>query len=122
MKVREHNPKVRNTRSKKDVEDLIAKKRKEDEKMIKGHFEFSEAEGGFFEFTYKIYPGDPIRTVQIIHGEVCEIPFGVMKILNNSKRKISRYKNVEQPHSGPIRAPRTVETTSRMKFIPVEYL
>lgn len=122
MRVKEHNPKIRNTKSKKEVEEIIAKRRKEDEKMIKGHFEFIEAEGGFFEFTYKIYPGDPIRTVQIIHGEICELPLGIMKILNNSRQKVSRYKNVEQATSGPIRPPRTIETKSRMKFIPVEYL
>lgn len=122
MEVREYNKKVKNTKSKAEVEEMIKKMKKEDEKLVKGQFEFTDAEGGFFEFSYKIYPGDPIHTFQLIHGEICTIPYGVVKHLNNTKKKIRRYKDVEQTQKGPLKTPRTYETSSRVRFIPVDYL
>ena len=122
MKVISLQKKIKNHKSKKEVEDLIKEKRKEDEVPVKGMFEFVDAEGGFFEFTYRIYPGDPIQTYQFIHGEICEIPMGIVKHLNNTYNKIRRYKDVEQTESGTLRKPRTFETKSRIRFIPSEYL
>lgn len=122
MRVIEQHRKVKNTKPKAEVEVMIKAMRKEDEKMVKGQFEFIEAEGGFFEFTYRIYPGDPIQTFQLVHGEICEIPMGVVKHLNGTKKKIRRYKDVEQPQSGPVKTPKTFETASRVRFVPVDYL
>lgn len=122
MKVIEFTKKTKNTKSKHEVEEMIKKMRKEDEKMVKGQFEFVDAEGGFFEFCYRIYPGDPIQKFQLIHGEICEIPMGLVKHLNNTKKKIRRYKDVEQPANGAVRTPRTYETTSRVRFLPVDYI
>jgi hypothetical protein len=101
---------------------MIKKMRAEDEKMVKGQFEFTEAEGGFFSFTYRKYPGDPIQTFQLIHGEICTIPMGIVKHLNGTKKKIRRYSNVEQPASGAVKTPREFETMSRVRFVPSEFL
>ena len=70
MRVIELSSKKKNTKPKAEVEAMIKNMAKEDEKMVKGMFEFVEAEGGFFEFTYKIYPGRPIQTFQFVHGEI----------------------------------------------------
>lgn len=122
MKVIEFSRKAKNSKPKAEVEAMIKAMRKEDERMVKGMFEFTEAEGGFFMFNYRIYPGDPIRTIQLLHGEICEIPMGIIKILHGSKKKISTYMNVEQAANGPIKPPREVKKTSRLKFTPSEYL
>ena len=122
MQVKELHKKTNNTKSKVEVEAMIKALRKEDEKLIKGQFEFVEAEGGFFEFSYRMYPGDAIQTFQLIHGEICEIPFGIVKHLNGTKKKIRRYKDVEQPPTGNVKVPRTYETTSRVRFVPVDFL
>ena len=122
MRVIELSSKKKNTKPKAEVEAMIKNMAKEDEKMVKGMFEFVEAEGGFFEFTYKIYPGRPIQTFQFVHGEICEIPLGIVKHLNGTKKKIRRYKDVEQPQTGALKLPRTYETTSRIRFVPQEYL
>lgn len=122
MRVTELGKKIKSTKSKAEVEEMIKKMRKEDEKMVKGQFEFVEAEGGFFEFCYRFYPGDPIRTVQLVHGEVCELPMGLIKHLNNTKKKIRRYQNVEQPPTGGVFTPRTFETMSRVRFVPVDFI
>lgn len=122
MRVIELQKKIKHSKPKAEVEALIKQMRKEDEKLIKGQFEFVEAEGGFFEFLYRIYPGDPIQTFQLIHAEICSIPMGVVKHLNGTKKKIRRYSNVEQPQSGPLQTPRTYETVSRVRFVPSEYL
>lgn len=108
--------------SKSEVAEMIKKMRKEDEKMVKGRFEFVEAEGGYFPFNHRIYPGDPIRTIELIHGEICEIPMGIVKALNNTKKIIRRYKDVEQTNSGPLKMPKTYDTVSRVRFIPCEYI
>jgi hypothetical protein len=122
MEVRELNKKIRNHKPKTEVEAMIKKMRAEDEKLVKGQFEFVEAEGGFFEFALRLYPGDQIQIFKLIHGEICTIPMGVVKHLNGTKKKIRRYKNVEQPQNGPVRIPMTFETTSRVRFVPVDFL
>ncbi len=122
MEVRELRKKIKNHKPKAEVEAMIKKMRAEDEKMVKGQFEFTEAEGGFFEFALRLYPGEQIQIFQLIHGEICTIPMGVVKHLNGTKKKIARYKNVEQPPIGPIKAPMTYETISRVRFVPYDYL
>ena len=122
MKVTEMQKKVKTTKSKAEVEAMIKAMRKEDEKLVKGQFEFVEAEGGFFEFTYRIYPGDNIQTYQFVHGEICDVPMGIVKHLNGVKKKIRRYMNVEQPPTGAVKVPRTYETVSRVRFIPIDFI
>jgi len=124
MRVIELHKKQKATKTKAEMDALIKQMRKEDEKMVKGQFEFTEAEGGFFEFCYRIYPGEPIRTIQLLHGEVCDLPMGLIKLINGTKKKIRRYANlkVEQQGSGKINIPTTYETTSRIRFIPSEFL
>ena len=54
-------------------------------------FEFLDAQGGWLEFAYRKYPGEPIQMIKMIHGEICDLPMGIIKHLNNTKRKIRRY-------------------------------
>jgi len=122
MRVIELVKKKVNKRPKAEVEDMIKKMRADYERPIKGRFEFCDAEGGFFSFTERMFPGDGIQTIELIHGEVCEIPAGLAKRLNNTVHKIKRYQNLEQPPRGAIKHPRTFETKSRVRFIPVDML
>lgn len=122
MEVRELRKKIKNHKPKAEVEAMIKQMRKEDEKLVKGQFEFVEAEGGFFEFALRLYPGDQIQLFTLVHGEICTIPMGVVKHLNGTKKKIRRYKDVEQMPTGPLRTPKTYETTSRVRFVPCDYL
>lgn len=122
MEVRELRKKIKNHKPKAEVEAMIKKMRAEDEKMVKGQFEFVEAEGGFFEFSLRLYPGDQIQLFKLIHGEICTIPMGVVKHLNGTKKKIRRYKDVEQTPKGALKLPKTYETLSRVRFVPEAYL
>lgn len=122
MEVRELRKKIKNHKPKAEVEAMIKKMRAEDEKLVKGQFEFVEAEGGFFDFSLRLYPGEQIQIFKLNHGEICTIPMGVVKHLNGTKKKIARYRNVEQSHSGPIKAPMIIETMSRVRFIPVDFM
>jgi hypothetical protein len=121
MEVKEYTKKVKNTKPKAEVEELIKKMKKEDDKLVKGQFEFVDAQGGFFEFGYKVYPGEPYQVYKLVHGEICTIPMGVVKHLNGTKKKIRRYDNVELKN-GVQKPLRTYETTSRVRFVPVDYL
>lgn len=122
MEVRELRKKIKNHKPKAEVEAMIKKMRAEDEKLIKGQFEFTEAEGGFFEFALRLYPGEQIQVFTLLHGEICTIPMGVVRHLNGTKKKISRYKDVQQTDKGPLKLPKEYVTSSRVRFTPVDYL
>lgn len=122
MQVKSVNKKIRNHKPKAEVDAMIKAMRKEDEKLVKGQFEFTEAEGGSFDFTYRIYPGDPIQHFTFFHGETCEIPIGVVKHLNNTKKKIRKYGNYEQASKGTVILPKPYDVISRVRFTPQEYI
>jgi hypothetical protein len=120
MEIREINKKTKNSLPPAERDELVKKMRKEDEKTRNGMFEFVDAQGGWFEFSYRKYPGEPIQIIKLIHGEMCVMPMGIIKHLNNTKRKIRRY-SLELPASGQ-RAPRSFETVSRVRFTPTDVL
>jgi hypothetical protein len=122
MKIIDLQKKMVNHKAKAEVDELIKKMRKEDEKPVKGQFEFTEAEGGFFSFAYRIYPGEPIQMYTFVHGEICTVPMGIVKHLNGTNKKIRRYANVEQSANGPIKPLREFDTISRVRFVPYEFL
>ena len=120
MEVREISKKQKNTLPAAEREERIKQMRKEDDKIKKGMFEFLDAQGGWMEFAYRKYPGEPIQMIKLIHGEICELPMGIVKHLNNTKRKIRRY-NMELTQEGK-RPLRSYETVSRLRFTPVDVL
>jgi hypothetical protein len=98
------------------AQEEIMRRRKEGEKMIKGMFEFIDAQAGFFDFSYRFFPEEPIRTVRIQHGEVCDMPLCLVKHLNNTVKKIRTIGtnlDVDKP---------TFVTTSRTRFTPMDML
>jgi hypothetical protein len=101
--------------------ELVKKARKEYDKPCKGMFEFLDAQGGWLEFTERSFKDQGILTIKLIHGEICELPMGIVKRLNNTKKKIRKFGNVngELPTRG---LPTTYELQSRVRFTPVDYL
>lgn len=98
--------------------------RKEHNKLVKGTFEFIDAQGGFLEFNYRFFPEDLLVTYKLVHGETCEMPLGLVKHLNNTKKKVRNFgmndgsvRGNALPHRG---LPSTYETVSRVRFTPVE--
>ena len=120
MEVRELHKKAKNSLPAAERDELIKKSRKEDDKLRKGMFEFLDAQGGWLEFAYRKYPGEPIQMIKLIHGEICDLPMGIIKHLNNTKKKVRRY-NLELPNAGG-RPPRSFETVSRVRFTPTDVL
>jgi hypothetical protein len=120
MEVRELNKKKKNVLPQIERDELVKKMRKEDDKVVNGMFEFLDAQGGWLEFAFRKYPGEPIQMIKLIHGEICDLPMGIVKHLNNTKKKIRRY-SMELPASGQ-RAPRSYETVSRVRFTPTAVL
>src|SRR5947207_549258 len=120
MEVREITKKLRHTLPAPEREDLVKKSRKEDDKLRTGMFEFLDAQGGWLEFSYRKYPGEPVKIIKLIHGEICDLPMGIIKHLNNTKKKVRRY-NMEIPQSGG-KPPRSYETISRVRFTPTDVL
>ena len=120
MEVRELNKKKRNTLPPQERDELIKKARKEDDKVVTGMFEFLDAQGGWLEFSYRKYPGEPIQMIKMIHGEICDLPMGIVKHLNNTKKKVRRY-SMQLPASGQ-HIPRSFETVSRVRFTPTAVL
>jgi len=120
MEVRELNKKPKKSLPPAEREELVKKMRKEDDKLMTGMFEFLDAQGGWLEFAYRKYPGEPIQMIKMIHGEICDLPMGIIRHLNNTKKKIRRY-SMELAASGQ-RAPRAYETVSRVRFTPTAVL
>lgn len=120
MEVKEINKKVKNTMASADREALVKKIRADDDKVRTGMFEFLDAQGGWLEFSYRKYPGESIKIIKLIHGEICDLPMGIIKHLNNTKKKVRRY-NLELPSAGG-KPPRSFETISRVRFTPTDVL
>ena len=120
MEVRELGKKVKHTMAQADREKLFKEERIKDDKTRTGMFEFLDAQGGWLDFTYRKYPGEPIRIIRLTHGEICDLPMGIIKHLNNTKKKVRRY-NLEIPSAGG-KPTRTFETISRVRFTPTDVL
>ena len=120
MEVRELNKKKPNTLPPQERDALVVKMRKEDDVLRKGMFEFIDAQGGWLEFAYRKYPGEPIQMIKMIHGEICDLPMGIIKHLNNTKKKVRKY-SLELP-SNNGKVPRSYEVISRVRFTPMDVL
>lgn len=99
-------------------EEKVKKLRKEYEKPVKGMFEFLDAQGGWLDFVYRFFPGEPIQQIRLMHGEICELPMGIVKHLNNTKKKIRRFDPQISENGRGI--PSSYETQSRVRFTPVD--
>ena len=122
MKVIEIQRKEKKTAQKHEVKEMLEKLKKDYYKPVKGMFEFVDAQGGWIEFTDRFFPGTPITQYNIVHGEICELPMGLVKRLNNSYKKI-RQMNPEVAEKGPIKGvPASYEKISRVRFTPMDVL
>lgn len=102
--------------------DLLKKMRKEGEKMIKGMFEFIDAQGGWLDFSYRFYPGEPIRTVRINHGEVCDLPMDLVRHLNNVYKKVRTPPANNNEDQSPMKSTKNMTKFSRCRFTPMDVL
>lgn len=121
MEVKEYNKKTINKKSHAEVEEMVKKMRKEHERLVKGMFEFTDAQGGWLDFSYRIFKDQPLMSIRLVHGEICELPMGIIRHLNNTYKKI-RTLNTEVPlEKGGQRIP-TFAKTSRVRFTPMDML
>jgi hypothetical protein len=104
------------------TEELIKKMRKEHDKLVKGMFEFIDAQGGFLEFAYRWFKDDPLQTYHIDHGEICELPMGIVKHLNNCVKKIRVMRHMGEKKDGSRGIPSTVTRQSRVRFTPMDMM
>lgn len=126
MEVKEISKKLKTKMPAERYEEAVKKMRREYEKPCKGMFEFSEAQGGWLDFCYRFFPGEPLRTIRLIHGEICELPMGLVRHLNNTKKKIRKIglnnlegRGAELPERG---LPTTFTVESRVRFTPMDAL
>jgi hypothetical protein len=120
MEITELSRKSKKFLTKEKYEDLVKKLRKEHEKPVKGMFEFLDAQGGWMDFCYRFFKDDPIYSIRLQHGEICELPMGIVKHLNNTKKKIR--KPTMQAMPGKRQVLGEYDVISRIRFTPVEYL
>ena len=67
---------------KKEAADLLAAKHKEDSKLVKGTFKNLECPGGGLEFSFRMYPQDPLCLYRLEDGKSYEVPLAVAKHIN----------------------------------------
>lgn len=114
MQIRTIQRKPNKTVNKVKAKELMDNLRKEHSRLVKGKFEFVDAQGGFIEFNYRYFPEDMLVSYKFVHNEVCEIPIGLVKHINNTK-KIVRTFSDELPERG---VPSTYMVNSRIRFTP----
>lgn len=120
MEIVELKRKVKQTADPVKTEELTKKLRKEHERMVKGMFEFIDAQGGWLDFSYRYFKEDPIRTIRLTHGEIVDLPMGIVRHLNNCVKKIRTISPSLDENSRGI--PSTVTKQSRVRFTPMDML
>ena len=115
MRIKEFVRKKEGTMKEVDVKDRLKEMRKEHDKLVKGRFEFPDANAGYIEFPYRFFPEDLLVTYRFTHGEVCEVPMGLIKHINNTVKKVRTFSTGALTKRG---IPSTFETESRIRFIP----
>jgi len=114
MKIKEVVRKKEKTAKEVDAKELLKQMRKEHDKLLKGKFEFPDVGAGFIEFPYRVFPEDLLVSYKFVHGEVCEIPQGIVKHINNTVKKVRTFST-----GALVRGlPSTFEAESRIRFIP----
>ncbi len=105
------------------MEEEIKKLQKEHNKLVRGMFEFVDAGAGWIDFTHRFFPGEAIMQIRLIHGEICDLPMGLVRHLNNTYKKVRQF-NADSPDKAvelKMRGvPTTVQKTSRLRFIPMD--
>lgn len=118
MEVKELIKPKKGVANKEKADELQKKLRKEHEKLVKGMFEFTDAQGGWLDFSYRYFKDEPLRTIRLVHGEICELPMGIVRHLRNTRKKIRKFSGDLTNISRGI--PSSVEYTSRVNFTPVD--
>ena len=121
MQVRELTKSIKKTLPAEERDKLVKKMRAEDDKVRTGMFEFIDAQGGWLDFAYRKYPGETVKMIRLTHGEICDLPMGIIKHLNNTKKKVRRYQQQEMNQTGKIPL-RSYESISRVRFTPTDVM
>lgn len=131
VQVKELGSKNRKVLPPEKMDDLVKKLRKEGEKMVHGMFEFNDAQGGWLDFSYRFFKGEPIQTIRIVHGEICDLPAQIVKHLNNTYKKVRVFGEDNTATNSPIggrklpdrgNPSQVFQKTSRMRFIPMDVM
>jgi regulatory protein YycH of two-component signal transduction system YycFG len=118
VEIREYNRKQSARMAPEKYEEEIKKLRKAHDRLIKGRFEFVDAQGGWIEFAYRFFKGDMLIVYKLFHGEETELPAGLVKHINNTKKKVRKFSTTLDPNARGV--PSTYEVQSRINFIPLE--
>ena len=101
---------------KEETKKKIAAMQKEGDRMVKGMFEFVDAQGGWIDFSFRFFPGESTKTIKIIHGEICDLPMILVKHLNNVYKKVRMMPDNLDSGKG------TVTKISRCRFTPMDVM
>lgn len=118
MEIKQIHKSQKNSVAPERRDELMKKARKEHDKLVKGMFEFTDAQGGWLDFSYRFFKDEPMTTIRLVHGEICELPQGVVKHLRNTRKKIRTISNVIDPSARGV--PSTVTYQSRVNFTPMD--
>lgn len=121
MQIVEIAKRKQNTCSKEQSAEMYKKLRKDYEKLAKVRFEFVDAQGGWLDFTDRPFPDDTVKVYKINHGEIVELPIGLIKRLNNTKKKV-RVPNMGEIKAGTRGVPTTYDVISRVTCTPIDFL
>jgi hypothetical protein len=81
-------------------------------------FEFIDAQGGWIDFNWRFFKDEPLMKFTLTHNEICELPMGIVKHLNNTVKKVRKLGQVG--NDGKVI--NSLEINSRVRFTPLEVL
>jgi len=131
VQVKELGSKNRKVLPPEKMDELVKKMRKDGEKMVKGMFEFNDAQGGWIDFSIRLFKGDPIQTIRLVHGEICDLPAYIVKHLNNTYKKVRVFGEDNKDTNSAIGGRKlpdrgnpshVFQKTSRVRFIPMDVI
>jgi len=120
MEIREYKKKQTSTMDPLKKDEIVKKMRKDFEKPVKGMFEFTDAQGGWFDFAWRFFPGENPKTYHFTHGEITEAPLGIVRHLNNTMRKVRTFASQQSGKHGEKVQYGPMEKFSRVKFIRMD--
>ncbi len=97
----------------------IERMKKRDRELVRGKFIFHEVPGGYLEFPFKKWKGDPVERYSMQDGEVYTIPFAVAVHLNQNIW-YPEYTHVTDSNSKQVQ--RITKQVHRTAFASLEFM
>lgn len=97
----------------------MEKKRKEDERIVKAQYFNKDGAGERLERPYMMWEGQPITTWRFLHGEIYDVPKGLVDDVNSPHKRTKKRSGLIGANGQPLETDEFDE--SQHRFSPVGF-